>query len=202
MKNYLCIDGKKVELTDEQVAEISRSFGAVNTRLSDVAKGETFKIGKYEFVVLEHSRDTTAVILKDFLFDKKGFGRNNNYNGSYVDGLCNAFAATISAIIGKENLVEHTVDLTADDGLKDYGKVRRSMSILTANLYRRYVETLDRYKMNKWWWLATAFSTPAHNDSACVTCVSPSCSILHCYYRGDFGVRPFCILNSDIFVSK
>ena len=201
MNNYLCIEGNKIELTSEQITELKKSLNVGRTKLSDVKIGETFKIGKYEFIVLDHSKETTAVILKDLLHERKEFGKNNNYANSYVDGICNNFADEIKDLVGARNLIEHTVDLTADDGLKDYGKTKRFASLLTANLYRRYVEILDKYKLNKWWWLATAYSTPKHGDTSWVKCVSPSGFVNgNGYY--DSGVRPFCILNSNIFVSS
>lgn len=174
MKNYIKINNQKIVLTDEQVKEIQQSFGIEQIKLADVAVGEIVKIGKYKFIVLEHSKDTTAIILKNLLFESKEFGKDNNYKASYVDELCGNFADEISEIIGKDNLIEHTVDLTSDDGLKDYGKIKRSMSLLTTDLYRRYVEIIDKYKVKKWWWLATAFSTPKHDPDNWVKCVSPS----------------------------
>lgn len=202
MKNYIKINNQKIALTDEQVKEIQQSFGIEQIKLANIAVGEIVKIGKYEFIVLEHSNDTTAVILKNLLFESKEFGKDNNYKASYIDDLCGDFADEISEIIGKDNLIEHTVDLTSDDGLKDYGKINRSMSILTTDLYRRYVEILDKYKVKKWWWLATAFSTPKHDPDNWVKCVSPSGYFSRDCCRSNIGVRPFCILNSNIFVSK
>lgn len=202
MMNYISINNQKIELTEEQIEKIRASIGVSTTKLSDIAVGETFKCGKYEFIVLEHSKETTAVILKDLLCGSKQFGSNNNYNGSYMDCGCNEFADTIAEIIGKKNIVEHTVDLTSDDGLKDYGKVKRRMSLLTANLYRRYVEILDKHKIDGWWWLATPHSTSTHGNSSWVKCVSPSGNVINHYYDDFIGFRPFCILDSNIFVSK
>ncbi len=202
MKNYIKINNQKIELTDEQVRKIQQSFGIKQTKLADISVGETFKIGKNEFIVLEHSKNTTAVILKYLLFENKEFGKDNNYQNSNVDNLCNDFANEISMIVGAENLIEYTVDLTSDDGLKDYGKIKRQMSLLTTDLYRRYVEILEKYKVKKWWWLATAFSTPKHDPDNWVKCVSPSGCISNGSYIIRRGVRPFCILNSNIFVSK
>ena len=175
MESYIVINGVTYDLV-ERAGEVKAPENRVvaGTKLRDVAVKDTFKIGEHEFVVLEHSDDTTAVILKELLIERKGFGKNNNYDGSYVDGECNKFAAKIAALIGKENLVEHTVDLTSDDGLKDYGKVKRHMSLLTTELYRRYVEVLDAHKINKWWWMATAYSAPGHNHTSWVKCVAPS----------------------------
>lgn len=199
--NYIMLNGQRVDLTEEQVKEIRKSFGITDKKLKNVKVGELCKIGPFEFIVLEHSKDTTAVILKDAFLEKSRFGSNNNYNGSDVDKLCNTFAEKLAAIIGEENIVEHTVDLTSDDGLKDYGSVKRKASLLTTTLYRRYVHILDKFKLKIWWWLATAFSTPTHDDAAWVKCVSPRGIIRIINYYGNLGVRPFCILKSDIFVS-
>lgn len=202
MEIYIKINNKEIPLTNEQVKEIQQSFGITNTKLADITVGETFKIGEHEFIVLEHSKETTAVILKDLLFERNEFGKTNNYKSSYVDKVCNEFANTISNIIGSENLIEHTVDLIADDGLKEYGTIKRRMSLLTANLYRRYVEILDNHKIGQWWWLATAYSTQKHENANWVKCVSPCGDIGSSRYDSNDGVRPFCILNSNIFVSK
>lgn len=202
MKNYISINGQKTELTEEQVQQIRASFGLASMRLSEVAVGDTVKIGDYELIVLEQSGDTTAAICKDFI-ETSIFGDSNNYDGSEVDKLCNKFATDLAEIVGEYNVILHTVDLTADDGLKDYGYVKRHASLLTAERYRRYVYTLDKFKPDAWWWLATPYSTPAHEHTAWVKCVSPSgCIFIDFCIYGGIGVRPFCILNSNIFVSK
>ena len=201
MKNYICFNGEKVELSAAQVAKIKNAISIGKVKLGDVPEGECFKIGDYEFVMLEQFGDSAAVILKDLLHSEKKFGSNNNYQGSDVDKICEDFGCEIANKIGDTNLIEHEVDLTSDDGLKDYGKITRKMSLLTADLYRRYVEILDNYEIDKWWWLATAHSTPTHEDDCWVKCVSPDGNVSSYFYYGISGVRPFCILNSDIFVS-
>ena len=207
MKNYINFEGKKIALTDEQIeqlrAVVSAKIPDADTTLESIAIGETFKLGEYEFIALERiGDDETAVILKDLLFERERFGDNNDYSVSNVDRLCIDFGKKIKAIVGEENLVEHIVDLTSDDGLKDYGTVKRFMSLITADMYRRYVEIFDKYKIEKWWWLATPWSTPKHEDSAWIKCVSPLGLLSNFYDYGHFGVRPFCILKSNIFVSK
>ena len=202
MENYINIKGKKIKLTEEQVEQIKASLGVESVRLADIKEGDTFKVRTHEFVVLEHSGDTTAVILKDILIHDQEFGKTNKYDCSYVDGACIKFAGEIAAIVGTENLVEHTVDLTSDDGLKDYGEVKRRMSLITTEQYRRYVEILDKHKPDERWWLATPHSTKRHENESWVKCVAPSGFISNFNYGGDGGVRPFCILKSNIFVSN
>ena len=190
---------RKLRITDEESVGDTVDPGV---KLADVPVGETFEIGCREFIVLEHSGDTTAVILKNLLPDQR-FGESNNYNGSDADAACNKFADELERAIGKDNLCLHAVDLMSDDGLKDYGSVERKASLLTCETYRRFVSILDKHKVDAWWWLATAYSTPAHGFERTVKCVAPSGTICNDYYNhAHYGVRPFCILKSHIFVSK
>jgi hypothetical protein len=202
MSNYISINGQRVELTPAQVEQIIAAWTQQRVELIDVAVGDTCKIGEHEFVVLEQLGGETAIICKNFIHDNEEFGKSNNYAGSNVDALCNSFSDDLAALVGRENIVPHAVDLTADDGLKDYGSVERHASLLTADRYRRYVEILDEHKVDDWWWLATPFSTATHGSERLVKCVAPSGRIYDgiCNYGG--GVRPFCILKSNIFVSK
>ena len=202
MENYLMLNGNQIDLTEEQATKIKQSFCIDDVLLSDLEVGDTFKIGEYEFFVLERSGGTTAVILKDLLHKEKKFGSNNNYDGSDVDKLCIEFGEVIEKLVGEENLIEHTVDLTADDGLKCYGSINRKMSLITAQMYRNYVYIFEEHPVTYWWWLSTAFSTSKHDDTSWIKCVSPLGFINYGSYYGSYCVRPFCILKSNIFVSK
>ena len=204
MENYLKINGQKIELTEEQIARIKDSFGIAATKLSGIPVGETVKIGGHEIIVLEQKGDTTALIRKDIMPKKMAFGATNNYIGSNVQKACEAFADELAAAIGEENIVPHDVDLTADDGLDDFGTATGCRtSLITANMYRHFVRLLDKFKPKEWWWTATPFSIPPHDDDNWVKCVSPSGYIDFDGYDYDYhGVRPFCILKSHIFVSK
>lgn len=202
MKHFIQVFGRKIELTDEQAKALQEQYAPPSVKLAEVPVGETFLIGSHEFFVLEQFGDSAAVISKGLLHDRMEFGENNNFDGSDADKACGKFFDEIAEIIGTENVEEHTVDLTSDDGLKDYGSVQRKMSLLTADLYRKYVEVLDRYEIGRWWWLATPHSTKRHESDSWVKCVSPSGNLFNGNYRAGNGVRPFCILKSSIFVSK
>lgn len=204
MQNFIQINGKRIELTKEQIQEIINAYNSepVQKKLADIDIGKTFFIGETQFVVLGQYDEETAVVTKNVL-KKMAFGDSNNFDGSAVDLYCKEFADTLAQQIGERNLVEHTVDLTSDDGLKDYGTVTRKASLLTAEMYRSCVDVLDQHKPDSWWWLATPLSTPRHENTDWVKCVSPAGGIFYDDLYGDVdcGVRPFCILNSSILVS-
>ena len=202
MNNYICINNQKINLSEYQVQQIRGSFDLPGDRLADVPAAGTAKIGDHEMIVLEHIGGATLLLRKDPLREAQEFGTNNNYNGSYADEICQEFAKEIAEIVGEDNLLLHDVDLTADDGLKDYGTIQRYASILTAPQARQYVEILDQYKLDVPSWLATAWSTPSHDDESLVKCVWPSGLVNYNLCNYDRAVRPFCILKSNIFVSK
>ena len=171
--------------------------------LAEFAAGELVTIGGVDFVVLEHLDGETALIAKDCIGAETAFGENNNnYAESIVDDICESFAEMLEDAVGEENLVEFDVDLTSDDGLKDYGQIQRKCALITADMYRRYVEILDQHNPKKYWWLATPHSTKRHGNDSWVRCVSPSGDFSSDDYYDVIGVRPFCILKSHIFVSR
>ena len=202
MNNCIIINGQHIELTQEQVQQIVAAHSAATAKLADIPAGATFKLGDYEFVVLEQFGETAAVILKDLLPDTVEFSDGNNrYDGSNPDQACCDFAEELFLLAGSENVIPHTVDLTSDDGFKDYGTIERAVSLLTADEYRNYVEILDKHKPDCWWWLATPHSTKRHENDRWIKSVAPSGYMNSDDCNDGNGVRPFCILKSNIFVS-
>lgn len=184
--------GCKIKIVDEKA----------KVRLADIEVGKPFKVGDLEFVALEHFPNTTAVILKGFWKKAPFDSDSNNYMSSSIrKDLNRNFYNQLAEIVGKENIIKHTVDLTSDDGRKEYDIYSDYISLLTCERYRKYVSILDKYNPKQWWWLATAYSTLSDYRSL-VRCVISHGSLGN--YDCDFlnGVRPFCILKSNIFVSE
>lgn len=98
-----------------------------------------------------------------------------------------------------DNLIPHRVDLTANDGLKDYASCVDKVSLMTVDNYRRYREFLPTY--GKWWCLATAFSAESNGYSRTVCYVLSSGAVDWCGCDCSYGIRPFCIFSSDIVVT-
>lgn len=177
-------------------------------KLSEIKPGELFKVGEFVFKTIRHTVDrcgasTNGYILDEFLDDGKEyeFGTSNNYADSSVRKMLNgAFYEKIAAIVGEENIFEHIVDLTSRDGLKDYGACSDKVSLLTERQYQENREYLPN--TGEFWWLATPYSTDSNGYSRCV-CVVCGVGTLG-YYDCDFdsAVRPFCIFNPNLLVSR
>ena len=172
-----------------------------NYRIPYVADGDTFKIGDMEFIKFPSVNGTTPVVMKDIAFTSR-FGDSNDLNESIVlTRMKDEILPKIIAVVGEENLCSIKTDLTAFDGLKPYEDMESLISLPTLDFYRANVAIFDRYNPKAWWWLATPHSAQPHYDPWWVLCVVPSGYIYCDYYYYSYGVRPFCILKSNIFVS-
>ena len=206
MDNCIILNGAKIQITDEQVTKIKKALKKEKyERLKELESGETFKICGYDFVVLEQLGDTTAVILKGLLGTPVAFSKcNNNYELSILDQKCCEFGEEIKNVIGDEYLIEHVVDLRAEDGSKMYGKIKRRMSCLTADQYRQYVYILKEYSVRGNWWIATAHSTGEFSKKIWnrkVMSVNTDKSICIALCNEKIDIRPFCTLNSEMVVT-
>ena len=161
--------------------------------LGDVPLGATIKIGGREYIVLDHSKDTTAVITKDFWRSIEP-GDSGNYAESAVRNALNKeFLSEVSSAVGVESIIEHEVDLLAEDGTNEGSSCRDKVSLITVDLYRRYRKFLPAY--GSWWWTATPYSTEFPRGVCCVN-DDGTLSWNGCRYSG--GVRPFLILDSSV----
>lgn len=167
--------------------------------LGSAKPGSIVKLGNREYIVLGHGAETTAVIAKDFVKEMR-FGDTGDYVTSDVREFCNGeFLNELAAAVGMDNIVEHTVNLVADDGTGKGKTCKDKVSILTTENYRRYREFLKAY--GEWWWTATRVTYDDEDYTRGVCCVSSSgiLSWSDCGYC--CGVRPFCILNSSVLIS-
>lgn len=190
----------KVEVN--QSADGSYSIKLFQTKgkvLGDVKVGDTVTIGEREYIVLDHSADTTSVIAKKPV-KSMAFGKDGDYSMSDVCTYCNGeFYNELCKAVGRKNIIPHTVNLVSDDGSNKGASVKDNVSILTTDLYRRYRELLPA--IGSPCWTATRVTT-LDKDYARFVCYVYSSGILSWSGCDDsIGVRPFCILNSSILVS-
>lgn len=166
--------------------------------LGEAKLGSIVRIGNREYIVLDHSKDTTTVITKDFTKEME-FGQSGDYFTSDVRKYCNGeFYNELVAAVGTENIVKYTVKLVADDGTGKGKTCCDNVSIITTENYRHYREFLKAY--GDLWWTATRVTYDDEDFARDICCVRSN-GVLD-WYGCDCcsGIRPFCILNSSIFV--
>ena len=171
--------------------------------LATLKAGEVFKIAEHDFIVLEQKDGVAAVISKDLMAECEEFGKSKDYNTSNIKKLIERdIQPIIEAVVGTDNLVEHEVDLTSVDMQNEYGSCKCKVRPITFDEARKYNDLLVNKELPDWWWTCTPWSTEERGWKYSIAVVSPSGGISRNRYDFDDGVRPFCILKSNIFVSK
>ena len=195
---------KELELARKLVAELEEKERKQKVQLGSLKLGETFKIGEHDFIVLDHDDGTTKVISKNFM--KKNVVYDDNCRDYKRSNLRKVMEKEILPVIAKEvganNLVAHTVNLTSVDMQKEFEPCECLVRPLTFDEVRKYNDLLVNKELNNWWWTCTPWSTEEREWKYGIAVVSPSGGFDYCGCGDDYGVRPFCILKSNIFVSK
>ena len=168
-----------------------------------IAPSSVISYGGLDCIVLDVEQDKILVLAKESIgnmpFDE---GNSNNFpkgtlckylNGEFIKKL-KANGADTSA------LIPTTIDLTSDDGLKDYGETTQKIFLLTCDMYRKYRSVIPN--LNDWWWLATAYSTESNGYAYYARHVHSDGSLdYYIAYYGYRGVRPAFYLKSSILES-
>ena len=175
-----------------------------NVRLSEIPVGGKFDTGIGRFIVLEQKGEKTAVITEELY--RKDVRFDDDSNEYFTSELSDLFEEEIfpefKEEFGAENLCDATTSLVTVDMQNKDEELHAKARPLTFEEARKYNELLVNKDLPDWYWTCTAWSTEERGWSYSVAVVSPSGSIGDYYYYSSLGVRPFCILKSNIFVSK
>lgn len=168
-----------------------------------IAPSSVINYGGLDCIVLDVEQDRILVLAKESIgnmpFDE---GNSNNFpkgtlckylNGEFIKKL-KANGADTSA------LIPTTIDLTSDDGLKDYGETTQKIFLLSCDMYRKYRSVIPN--LDNWWWLATAYSTESNGYADYARAVYSDGGLSYYFaYSGSYGVRPAFYLKSSILES-
>jgi hypothetical protein len=98
--------------------------------------------------------------------------------------------------------VEHRVSLETVDGQDNYGELTCKVRLLTFDEARKYNNLIVNKDLDDWWWTCTAWTSPNHEYNRSMAVVLSSGVIRSYSCNCSLGIRPVCILKSNIFVSK
>ena len=198
---------RELELARELVRKLEESEKDNKVQLSELQPGETFKIGEHDFIVLEQNgcSGTTNVISKGFMAKGIVFDSNTrDYNKSNLKRVIEEnIQPVIESEIGAGNIIKQAVSLTSVDMQGEFNPCYCKVRPITFDEARKYNNLLVNKDLDDWWWTCTPWSTADRGWKRTITVFSPS-GLIHDGNRcdGSGGVRPFCILKSNIFVSK
>lgn len=161
---------------------------------------QEFTMGGIAWTIIQTGEDRVKCIASDCV-EKRAFDTENKndfavsslrayLNGEFLNRLIQAGAP--------EEMFEHfNIDLTADDGLKNYGGDRVRIGLITCEEYRLLRGNIPALP-DRWWWTATPDSP-----------INPY--VRYVYLDGSLGgsqvcdvgegIRPICKLKSEVLVS-
>ena len=194
---------KALDMAREIVKLLEEAEKANKVQLSELKPGEVFKTGEHDFIVLEQKNGATKVISKNFMAENAVFDEDTrDYNKSNLKKVIdNDIQPIIEAELGVDNLIEHIVDLTSVDMQHEFKLCTCKVRPITFDEARQYNGLLVNKELYDWW-TCTPWSTAERGWEYAIAVVCPT---------GDFnshscdafnGVRPVCILKSNIFVSR
>ena len=199
MKKVIDLLREAIEILE---LELAKPFEA-KVELSTLKAGDVFETSFGEMIVLDNLDGKTTVITKGFVKDKLKFDHESpNFEESEIsEYLSDEVLEMFEEEFGSENLVEHTTDVISVD-MQQYGSYTGKVRLLTFDEARKYNELIVNKELNRWYWTMTPWSTAERGWKYSVTVVSPSGFVNDDGCRNLVGVRPVCILKSNIFVSK
>lgn len=183
----------------------------MKAKLKTLKRGQTFYGAGIQWLVLGHTNSSQGLpivthIVSTGIVERRAFDEKNRndlgvstllayLNGEFLERLEDAF--------GEGAVAEQFIDLTSNDGLKDYGNVKAKVGLLTEEEYRQHRDILPPLGDEGWWWLATPYSTERAGYPSLVRYVYSDGTLYggSDAYDGTYGVRPALYLKSDISVS-
>lgn len=171
---------------------------SANFDLSKLHPGDRFlDMDGNEYMCLGFEGETrSAIIVPTRNIGELEFGESSLYNGSVVDEyLTNSYADVVQYEFGPNCINSHTVDLTAVDTTRQQENVRRKVSLITYDMYKKYKNLLDDV-LDGGFALATPWFDNINKDIACVifdgrvrprTCEQPH------------KIRPYFLLSTKYY---
>lgn len=173
-------------------------------KLATLKPGAFFFYGGVQWVVLESDEKigATLALAAEPVFHRAFDEENRNdwrvsslrreLNGPFFDALIQE-GANRAAFLDWES------DLTADDGMTDYGTATDKIALLSDGLYRKYRQFIPL--VDDWCWTLTPWTCNPSYSYNVRNVHSSGAMDWGNAYSGNWGARPLCYLESSIFVS-
>ena len=168
-------------------------------KINVLSAGEHFSFKGFDWICLDPNAEEGNGVLaimaeawngEEYRFDDDGY---NNYAKS---SLRRKLQKELLPVLGKENLLPHVVDLTADNGDDTYGTVTDKVFILSCDEYRKYRKHVPL--LPEWMWTCTPWwIDPYAGGGSTVRAVITAGAMSYYSAYGSGGVAPACVFSSE-----
>lgn len=171
-------------------------------KLAELKRGARFTYAGVEWVKLDDTDGGALALAAEPVFERAFDEENCNdwrksslrreLNGPFLDAL-------IAEGADRAEFLDLESDLTADDGMTDYGTATDKIALISDSLYRKFRALIP--KIGCWWWTLTPWTCDPEYSYYVRNVYSSGALSNDVAYRGNHGVRPLCNMKSDILVS-
>lgn len=195
---------KALDMARKLVKQLEESEKDNKVHLSELNPGDVFKIGSHDFIVLRHYGNATSVISKDFMAENVVFDENTpDYNNSNLKKIIETeIQPIIENVVGKDNIIKEDIVVKTVDSQDRFDLIESKVRVATFEEAREYNDLIVNKDLDDWWWTCTPWSTDDRGWKYQMAVVAPSGNVNLISCNCINGVRPVCILKSNIFVSK
>lgn len=177
--------------------------------LKSITRGTPFHYAGQCWIPLEHDASGRTLCLAKDIIERCAFDAMDcndwsksssryHLNGPFLDSLIDNLID--KAVFGSAFL-ESEVNLTSDDGLRDYGTCDATIFLLSVDQYRRNRDIIPPISTS--WWLVTALSTDSNGYESSTRVVDCDGTLDVCSaFDGKGGLRPACYMDSGLMVSS
>ena len=157
-------------------------------KLAELKRGARFTYAGVEWVKLDDTDGGALALAAEPVFERAFDEENcNDWRKSSLRRELNGPFLDIES------------DLTADDGMTDYGTATDKIALISDGLYRKFRALIP--KIGCWWWTLTPWTCDPEYSCSVRNVYSSGAVDWNYAYRGHHGVRPLCNMKSDILVS-
>lgn len=183
------------EEIEEDYTEDDSAAGAEKDKIKFPKPGEQFEYNGVKFTALGEEQGGVLAIVSELLEDEMPLDESNK-NDWRTSSLRKYLNGEYLEQFNRGDLLPFVSDLTADNGMKDYGTAEDYVFLLSCDLFRKYREFIPRF--NNWWWTLTPWTcSPSIADLARV--VNVGGTLDDGGACGGSGVAPACLFNPKIF---
>lgn len=168
-------------------------------KVKELNPGDRFGYGMKSAIVLDKMDSGVLCMVVDENYQSE-FDRNNNNNFAESTLRTELNVHYVRQWLDEganiDDFAEMEVDLTADDGLDDYGTCTTYLAPRTCDQHRKYRKLIPN--CDDWEWTATPYSVKSNDCSCTVRCVNAHGTLNSYGVSGTgSGVRPLFKLKPD-----
>lgn len=182
-------------LTSGELQKDDAVSGAEKGKIKIPESGDRFEYNDVMFTILGVEQGGVLAIVSETVREEKSFDYilKNDWRTSPLREYLNG---EYLKQFNRGDLLPFVSDLTADDGMKDYGVAEDYVFLLSCDLYRKYRESIPHF--NSWWWTLTPCTCrPNYTSSVRIATSSGVLRESNAYSR--YGIAPAVLFNPRVF---